>query len=291
MTMKRPGLLSALVLSLFATTATAQQVSDGRSAISVTEIRAALLSAPTGAREAMSRDQLGRFVESLLIDQRLEQAAKAEKLDQDPEIKARMDKAARDILVRAYVEGVAARIAAKLPDLEPLARERYEAEKATLMRPEGIRVAHILFRTAQDDESTIPEAKAKAERVLGQLNAGADFAELAKVHSQDGAASKGGELPGWRDKGSLVPAFEKVAYDLRPGEISGLVRSQFGYHIIKLLEHRPAAQQPFDEVKDKLVAKVKNELMGKEREQWVKDYRGTQPVVIDDATLEAARRK
>lgn len=291
MLIKRFCFPAALVLSLIAGHAAGQEISDGRSSISLTEVRAALLSAPSGARESMSRDQLGRFVETLLIDLRLEKAAKADKLDQDPEIKARMDKAARDILVRAYVEDVAAKIAAKLPDLEPLARERYEVEKSTLTRPEGIRVAHILFRISQDDENSIPEAKAKAEGILEKLKAGADFAELAKEHSMDGAASKGGELPGWRDRGTLVPAFEKVAYELKPGEMSGLVRSQFGYHIIKLIEHRPAAQQSFAEVKDKLVAKVKNDLMGKQREEWVKDFRGTRPVEIDDATLEAVRRK
>lgn len=279
------------VAFMYSSVILAQVVSDGRNELAVTEIRAALFAGPPKVAEQASRDQLVRFVENLLIDKRLEQAAKSLKLDQDPEIAARMTKAVRDVLVKSYVEHTAAKISADLPDVEPLAKERYLVEKANLKRSEGVRVAHILFRVAQDDETCGAEARSKADQVLAELRDGADFSTMAKKHSQDSSASQGGELSGWREKGSLVPAFEKAAYALQPGELSGVVRSNFGYHIIKLLEHRPAAQISYDEAKEQLLQKIRAEFMEKRREEWIKQFRGSKPVEIDDATLEALRRK
>lgn len=285
--------LNALWLSSLAmgSTAGAEQLTDGRESVTAVEIRAALLSAPAGAVEKATREQLSRFVENLLIDKRLEAAAKEAKLDQDPVIAARMEKAKRDTLVKSYVEQTAARIAAELPDLEPLARERYEVDKTGLKRKEAVRVAHILFRASLEDEQGAAEARAKAADVLGQLKGGAEFASLAKAHSQDGSAAQGGELEGWREKGTLVPAFEKAAYALKPGEVSELVRSNFGYHIIKLIEHRPEAPLSYDEAREQLIAKIRNEQMEKRRQEWIRAFRGTKPVEIDDATLEMLRRK
>lgn len=276
---------------ILATAAGAETMSDGRDSISEVQVRAALLSAPPGAIEKASREQLVRFIENLLIDKRLEAAALNDKLDQNPIIAARIEKTRRDVLVKSYVEQTAARIAAELPDLEPLARERYEVEKPNLKRKEAVRVAHILFRASLEDEKAAAEARTKAEGVLLKLKEGADFASLAKEHSQDGSAAQGGELDGWRDKGTLVPAFEKAAYALKPGAISELVWSNFGYHIIKLLEYRPETQLSYDESREQLMAKIRNEQMEKRRQEWIKDFRGTKPVEIDDAMLEALRRR
>lgn len=287
---KRLSILLASISLLAAGTAIGQEISDGKSSLSIAEVRAALLSAPPGARESMTRDQLSRFIDNLLIDKRLAAAAEAEKVNEDPEVKARMEKAARDVLVRSYVEAVAAKMAAELPNLDALARERYEVEKGTLKSKDAVNTAHILFRIPAGDEAAAAEAKAKAEKTLAELKAGADFATLAKERSEDGSAAGGGEL-GWRDRGGLVGPYEKAAYALKPGEISGLVRSQYGYHIIKLLEHRPAQTLSFEQAKEQLLAKIRNELMGKRRDEWIKPFRGTKSVEVDDALLETLRRK
>lgn len=280
-------------ISCWMAAAGAQEISDGRSSVSFDAIRSELAGAPPGARATMSREQMARFIENLLIDIRLAEAAAAAKIAESPVVKARIERAVRDVVVKAYLEQAGAKLAEGLPDVEPMARERYEADKAKYVRPEGIRVAHVLLRVNEGDAATSDAAvRAKAEALLAELRKGADFAALAKENSQDrGSADKGGELPGWRDKGRLVAPFEKAAYALKPGEISDLVRTNFGYHIIKLLEHRPAAQLPYEEVKEQIVTRLKNELIVQRRTEWMKQFQGTTPVQIDDQVLEALRKE
>src|SRR5262249_11399103 len=92
----------------------------------------------------------------------------------------------------------------------------------------------------------------KMDGIAARLKKGEDFAALAKQFSQDpGSAARGGELAVFQH-GEMVPAFENAAYALKPGELSGVVESPFGYHVIKLEERLPAEKQSFDSVKDKL---------------------------------------
>lgn len=124
-------------------------------------------------------------------------------------------------------------------------RDYYDQHQEQFQRNERRRVAHILIPLGKDEKA----AEKKAEDDLAALNGGADFAELAKRDSSDTfSAKKGGELD-WFEKGVMDPAFEKAAFALaKEGELSGVVKSQFGYHIIKLLGVEPAAVRPFDEV-------------------------------------------
>ncbi|MDE3156791.1 MAG: peptidyl-prolyl cis-trans isomerase [Acidobacteriota bacterium] len=111
--------------------------------------------------------------------------------------------------------------------------------------PEQIRVRHILFKTTGKDDAQV---KAEAEKVLAMAKAGADFADLAKKYSQDEATAKlGGDLD-YFSRGKMVPAFDQAAFALKPGEISGLVKTQYGYHIIKMEDRKPATTKPLAEV-------------------------------------------
>ena len=129
----------------------------------------------------------------------------------------------------------------------------YEQSKAQYVEPEKRRVSHILIDNSDDDDA----AKAKAESLLAQLNAGADFAELAETSSDDiVSAEMGGDLE-WIERDVMEPAFEDAAFALQnKGDYSDVVASEFGYHIIKLTDLQTQQVKPFDEVKADLRAEL-----------------------------------
>jgi peptidyl-prolyl cis-trans isomerase D len=115
--------------------------------------------------------------------------------------------------------------------------------------PEQIRASHILLKTEGKDEAAV---KVRAEELLKQARAGADFADLAKKNSEDeGSAKNGGDLDYFR-RGRMVPEFEQVAFSLEPGQISDPVKTSFGYHIIKLVDKKPGSTRPLAEVRQQI---------------------------------------
>jgi len=135
-------------------------------------------------------------------------------------------------------------------DLET--KEFYEKNPNQFKQEESVRASHILIKV-DDKADAAKKAKAKAEidQVLKQAKGGADFAKLAEQHSQDGSAAQGGDL-NYFPKGQMVPAFDKVAFELKPGEISGVVTTQFGYHIIKVVDHKPGRIIPLEEASQQI---------------------------------------
>ncbi|HUI56048.1 MAG TPA: peptidyl-prolyl cis-trans isomerase [Bryobacteraceae bacterium] len=135
----------------------------------------------------------------------------------------------------------------------------YNQNLANYRLPERVHARHILLMTQGKPAADEPKIKAKAEDLLKQLKAGADFAELAKNNSDDtGSAAKGGDLD-WVTRGQMVPEFEQATFSLQPGQISGLVKTQYGYHIIQVLAHEQARVKPFSEVKDELAKQYKQQ--------------------------------
>ncbi len=120
--------------------------------------------------------------------------------------------------------------------------------------PNRVHVEHILFMTVGKTDAEVDEIKKTAEDVLKQAKKGAKFEDLAKKYSEDpGSKDKGGDL-GWITQGQTVPEFEKTAFGLDKGQISDLVKTQYGFHIIKVLDKETARTKTFDEVKDSLRA-------------------------------------
>jgi peptidyl-prolyl cis-trans isomerase D len=134
----------------------------------------------------------------------------------------------------------------------------YNQNQANFRMPERVHVRHILIMTQGKPAGDETKLKAKAEDLLKQVKAGADFAKLAKENSEDpGSKDKGGEY--WVTRGQMVPEFEKAAFTMKPGQTSDLVKTQYGYHIIQVMAHEDARLKPFAEVKDDLAKNWKTE--------------------------------
>ncbi|HEX5433543.1 MAG TPA: peptidylprolyl isomerase, partial [Candidatus Angelobacter sp.] len=135
----------------------------------------------------------------------------------------------------------------------------YSANQDEYRTSDRVRVRHILIETPKPgpdgkmDQKAVDAARAKAEDILKQLRAGGNFAELANKYSQDpgNAGNKGGEL-GWISRGQTVPEFEKTAFGQNPGQISGIVQTSYGFHIIQTEEKQSAGVKPLSEVKDQI---------------------------------------
>ncbi|MBF0170825.1 MAG: peptidylprolyl isomerase [Nitrospinae bacterium] len=140
------------------------------------------------------------------------------------------------------------------------AKEFYDANKAQFARGESVKASHILIRpTAEGDEKADADAKARAEAVVAELAGGADFAAVAKAKSEDpGSAATGGEL-GVFPRGRMVKEFDEATFAAEPGKVVGPVKTQFGYHIIKVAEKIPAGEVPFEEAKGQIAKKLQME--------------------------------
>jgi peptidyl-prolyl cis-trans isomerase D len=135
----------------------------------------------------------------------------------------------------------------------------YNVHKDEYRTPERAHARHILLSTANKPKDEVPKIQAQADALLKQIKGGADFAELAKKNSQDpGSAQKGGDL-GWVSRGQMVKNFEDAVFTSKPNEISNVVTTEYGFHIIQVLEKQPAHLQTLDEVKPAIVATLKNQ--------------------------------
>jgi peptidyl-prolyl cis-trans isomerase D len=138
-------------------------------------------------------------------------------------------------------------------------QDYYNAHKDEYRTPERVHARHILLSTANKPKDEVPKIQAQAEALDKQIKAGGDFAELAKKNSQDpGSAQKGGDL-GWVSRGQMVKNFEDAVFTLKPNEISNVVTTEYGFHIIQVLEKQPAHLQTLDEVKPAIITTLKNQ--------------------------------
>ena len=134
--------------------------------------------------------------------------------------------------------------------------------------PEQVRASHILLETAGKNDADV---RKRAEEILKQVKSGADFAELAKKVSEDkGSAANGGDLD-YFGRGRMVPEFEQAAFSMQPGQISDLVKSQFGYHIIKVVDKKAGATRSLDEVRPQIQQQLAMEAADQKITQQARD--------------------
>jgi peptidyl-prolyl cis-trans isomerase D len=134
----------------------------------------------------------------------------------------------------------------------------YQAHVDSYKLEDRAHVAHILFKTVGKTDAEVAEIKKKADEVLNKAKHGGKFADLAKQYSEDTTKDKGGDLD-WINRGQTVPEFEAAAFSLPKGAISDLVKTQYGFHIIEVIDRETARTQTFDEVKAAIQAQLQQQ--------------------------------
>jgi peptidyl-prolyl cis-trans isomerase C len=191
--------------------------------------------------------------------------ARAEKLDQTPDFKARLDFILDRELHNTYFKK---HVVDTVTDAD--VKARYDKEVKALPPVEEVRARHILVKT--EDE---------AKAIIKELGEGKDFAELAKAKSTDPNKSDGGDL-GFFKKGMMVPEFEAVVFTMNKGDVTKVpVKTQFGFHVIKVEDKRVAPPPPFDQVKDQ----VKQIVLRDKYMEMLKTSREGAKIEVDDPAL------
>lgn len=167
-------------------------------------------------------------------------------------------------------------------------QQYYDAHKDSYRTPERVKARHILFKTTNQSDADIQKTKAKAADVLKQIKGGADFAKLAEKYSEDpGSAKNGGDL-GWVVRGQTVKNFETTAFTLKPNEISDLVSTEYGFHIIQVLEKQDARLQPLDSVLKPVIAAAVKGQMVNDKMQTIADQARAELVKAPQSAKEIA---
>jgi peptidyl-prolyl cis-trans isomerase D len=148
-------------------------------------------------------------------------------------------------------------------------KQYYSEHLSDYRVPDRVMVSHILFKTTGKTPEEIAKVTGTAQDVLKQLKTGADFAELAKKYSEDTTAQNGGDL-GWIVRGQTVKEFEQAAFSMKPGQISDLVTTTYGIHILKVSDKQLAHLQTFDEVKDSVRSNLEKEKLAAAQESFAR---------------------
>jgi peptidyl-prolyl cis-trans isomerase C len=181
-------------------------------------------------------------------------------------LQIKRDLAIQQLITKQFVEKVT------ITDKETKAY--YDSHLPAFRRPEQVRASHILISVDRNaDEAQKAAARKKIEDIQDKLNKGEDFAALAKEFSQCPSGSRGGDL-GYLGRRQLVKPLEEVAFALPPGQVSDIVETPFGYHLITVVEKRPETLIGYEEVKVKLQEYLKQQRVEKQVDLYIDELKG-----------------
>lgn len=209
--------------------------------ITAKEFDARIAKMPPYYRSIVERNRR-RYLDDMITEMILYEEAVRKGFDRDKEIIDLIKEAKKKIIITKFIK-TEVQDAVKVTDEE--VRAFYEARKDQFKAPEAWRASHILM----------PDEK-EAKDVLEELSKGVNFEELAKAHSTDATAARGGDI-GYFRKGQLIPEFEKECLKLGVGQTSGIVHTQFGYHIIKLTDKKESVPETYDKIKPAIESELK----------------------------------
>lgn len=220
----------------------------GDEIITIDEFNQRIAGLPDNIRPIAEKNK-AEYLDNLILETLLYKEALRRGLDRDKESQEFFQEAKKKILVARLVKED---VEDKIKISEKTLKDYYQEHKEDFKTPQLFRASHIMVSTMEE-----------AVDIIDRLNAGALFGEMAKEYSMDDTSKRGGDV-GYFSAGQMVPEFEDACLGLKIGEISGPVKTRFGYHIIKLTERRDPKLMEFDEVKDR----IEMILMTKERQTF-----------------------
>ena len=253
-------------------------VEDGKVRVDAADFEGNILRVPKERRPGfrMSYDRVAAVVDNVFVTRSMAQKARDLGLDKDPAVQARMKQVQDAFLAELYVQKLEDDGA--LPDLDKRARELYAVDKEKYLTDEEDRVQQILVGNTCYSNL---EARDIARKAYEEAKAGKeDFLTLAAKYSDKGEkANKGGDIGIGPVKRLVAPVREALA-KMKPGDISEPVESPFGWHVLKLLERKPAAQKPYEAVKAEIIANEKALAQRKKTEDALAAIRGSTTVTL-----------
>jgi peptidyl-prolyl cis-trans isomerase C len=189
-----------------------------------------------------------------------------------------VEKVATSMMIQQWVE---AKIKPGIKVDDAAVQKFYDDNKERFQMPEQMSASHILVKVEEGaGEEAKKAAKAKAEQILAELKKGADFAKLAAEKSDCPSGKQNGGSLGSFSKGQMIPEFEEAAAKLKKDELSGIVETEYGFHIIKGGENKPAGLVPLEQVKERIAASLVNQELDKTMEKTVAELRKAANVQI-----------
>lgn len=247
---------------------------DGK-AITVKEFMQRIRQLPPFLQVSMETDEGGRMALDWIIDWELVLADALKKgVDKEPNVEAEMAAAREQIIVSEYLNR---QVRDKIVMPETALQEYYTKNREEFKLSEAIKVSHILVRSEKEAQNT-----------LKNLKNGADFSKLARERSIDPSRRNGGQM-GWFERSMMDPDFAKAAFALKKGEMSGIVHSQFGYHIIKVDDKRAPEYLEYDKVKGGIREKMVQKQAQVTIEQLRKELRAKEKITINENVLKTIK--
>ncbi len=244
-------------------------VSRGEHALTLRDMDARMSRFPEHERAQFARDpaNLGRLMDRLLFDEIMASEAREMGLDKDPQVRRDLELAMQEVLAIHRMNRL---FSENLPDFRMIAEERYLADPSRHVHPAVLIVEHVLISTRERSDE---EASALAEQVRARAQADSDgFAALVAEFSDDPSKSTNNGRIDIDDPEKYVPEFVAAAQALKQvGEISAPVKTEYGYHVLRLVESKPPVPKTFAEVEENLVRMAEHDY----RENVRRDYRST----------------
>ncbi len=234
------------------------------------EVQARMSRLNPSYRTALGSDPR-RLLEEMVTETLLIQEARRRGLDRDPEVQRLLREASRQVLMGRLIEVVRGAQDIQVTDEE--ISQFYSLNQTGFVEPEAFRASHLLV-----------DSEEAAKKALTRLKGGEPFAKVAEEVSLDSTRTKGGDI-GSFTKGQLIPEFEAACEKLKPGELSGIVKSSLGYHVILLTEREPSRQKPLEQVKESIRPQLVARLRQRGVEVFVKDLRAKAQVQIRESAV------